>query len=162
MGDDSSVLEDDWEGIIVSLPMFNGLPKIHKSPWGIRPVIPCHSVVQGPVSEFLSKILKTLLVDHPQILTSTKELVSALESGVRDKLSRLSPPQWRNNIYICTADIEGFYTNVPISDCELKLEDLILEHFSRRTHELRVKAEFIKTLFSIQQDNLVFRAKVEW
>jgi hypothetical protein len=161
MGDDGSVLEDDWEGIIVSLPMFNGLPKIHKSPWGIRPVIPCHSVAQGPVSEFLSKILKTLLVDHPQILTSTKELVSALESGVRDKLSRLSPPQWRNNVYICTADIEGFYTNVPISDCELKLEDLILEHFGRRTRESRVKAEFIKTLFSIQQDNLVFRAKVD-
>jgi hypothetical protein len=37
MGDDGSVLEDDWEGIIVSLLIFNGLPKIHKSPWGIRP-----------------------------------------------------------------------------------------------------------------------------
>ena len=54
---DSLVQEDDWESLIVAIPIFNGLPKIHKTPWGIRPVIPCHSVVQGPVSEFLSKIL---------------------------------------------------------------------------------------------------------
>ena len=67
---DEVTLPDDLESTIVSLPVFNGLPKIHKTPWGIRPVIPCHSVVQGPVSEFLSKILKTLLADHPQILTS--------------------------------------------------------------------------------------------
>ena len=85
-----NVLPDDWEATVVALPVFNGLPKIHKSPWGIRPVVPCHSVVQGPVSEFLSKILKTLLGDHPQILTSTKELVFNLETACRDKLRRLS------------------------------------------------------------------------
>jgi hypothetical protein len=157
---DGTVLEDDWESVIVSLPMFNGLPKIHKSPWGIRPVIPCHSVAQGPVSEFLSCILKTLLADHPQILTSTKELVHNLETSVKDKLSRLSTPHWRDNIYICTADIEGFYTNVPIGDCEAKLKDLVFDHFGSNTRESRVKAEFVRELFSIQQDNLVFRAKV--
>src|SRR5258706_11871586 len=86
----SLVQEDDWEQMIVSLPVFNGLPKIHKSPWGIRPVIPCHSVVHGPVTEFLSCILKTLLADHPQILTSTKELVYNLEYACRDKLAKLS------------------------------------------------------------------------
>jgi len=32
---DGTLLEDDWETITVSLPVFNGLPKIHKSPWGI-------------------------------------------------------------------------------------------------------------------------------
>ena len=75
-------VEDDWESLVLSLLVFNGLPKIHKTPWGIRPVIPCHSVVQGPASEFLSKILKTLLVDHQQILTSTKELVYYLETSL--------------------------------------------------------------------------------
>ena len=84
---DSLVLEDDWETIVLPLPVFNGLPKIHKTPWGIRPVIPCHSVTQGPVSEFLSCVLKTLLADHPQILTSMKELVHAFEFKLRDKLA---------------------------------------------------------------------------
>jgi hypothetical protein len=51
---DKRIAVDVWEETIISLPIFNGLPKIHKTPWGIRPVIPCHSVVQGPVSEFLS------------------------------------------------------------------------------------------------------------
>jgi hypothetical protein len=103
--DDGSILDDDWEALIVNLPIFNGLPKIHKSPWGICPVIPCHSVMQGPVSEFLSVILKTLLVDHPQILTSTKELVHNLETSVHDKLSCLTVPKWHGNVYICTTDI---------------------------------------------------------
>jgi len=157
--EDDIVREDDWESLIVAIPVFNGLPKIHKSPWGIRPVIPCHSVVQGPVSEFLSKILKTLLADHPQILTSTKELVHNLEFGLREKLARLSPLQWRNNVFICTADIEGFYTNVPIDDCDLKLRDLIAHKFGR-TRAGRVKADYIRALFSTQQNNLIFRAQI--
>ena len=156
-----NVLPDDWETTVVALPVFNGLPKIHKSPWGIRPVVPCHSVVQGPVSEFLSKILKTLLGDHPQILTSTKELVFNLETACRDKLRRLLTLQWRNNMYICTADIEGFYTNVPIQDCTAKLRELVYDHFGRGTRETRVKADFISELFSVQQDNLIFKAKVD-
>ena len=32
---DSLVQQDDWESFIVTIPIFNGLPKIHKSPWGI-------------------------------------------------------------------------------------------------------------------------------
>jgi hypothetical protein len=155
------VLPDKWDEIIVSLPIFNGLPKIHKTPWGIRPVIPCHSVVQGPVSEFLSVILKTLLADHPQILTSTKELVHCLETATADKLRRLSPVQWRNNVYICTADIEGFYTNVPIQDCRAKLRDLVMDHFrDGDKRSTRVKADFIDELFSTQQDDLIFKAKI--
>ena len=116
--------------------------------------------MQGLVSKFLSVILKTLLAGHPQILTSTKELVHCLETSVHGKLACLSSLQWHNNIYICTADIEGFYTNVPITNCELKLEDLVLDHFGKGTRESRVKAAFVKELFSVQQDDLVFTAKV--
>ena len=156
---DSLVLEDDWETVVLPLPVFNGLPKIHKTPWGIRPVIPCHSVAQGPVSEFLSCILKTLLVDHPQILTSTKELVHAFEFELHDKLARFSDLQWKNHVFICTADIEGFYTNVPIKDCALKLRDLIAHKFGRGRAR-RVKADFVQELFSVQQDDLIFRAQI--
>ena len=157
--EDDVVLEDDWESTVLTIPIFNGFPKIHKSPWGIRPVIPCHSVVQGPVSEFLSCILKDLLADYPQILTSTKELVHSFEFELRDKLSRLSQFQWRKCVFICTADIEGFYTNVPIDDCALKLRDMIGHKFGRNRAG-RVKADFISELFSIQQNDLIFRAQV--
>ena len=117
-------------------------------------------MIQGPVSQFLSLILKTLLVDHLQILTSTKELVCSLETDVHSKLAGLSPTEWWNNVYICTADIEGFYTNIPISECTSKLEDLVLEHFGHDLRSSRVKAHFVKELFSVQQDHLIFRCKV--
>ena len=156
---DELVLEDDWEAFIATIPVFNGLPKIHKSPWGIRPVIPCHSVAQGPVSEFLSKILKTLLADHLQILTSTKELVHNLEYACRHKLANLSTLQWHRNVFICTADIKGFYTNVPIQDCTLKLRDLVYHCFGWDCAR-RVKADYICNLFSVQQDDLIFRAQI--
>jgi len=57
------------------------------------------------------------------------------------------------------ADIEGFYTNVPIKDCALKLRDLVAHKFGRGRAG-RVKADYISTLFSIQQNNLVFRAQI--
>jgi len=57
------------------------------------------------------------------------------------------------------ADIEGFYTNVPIKDCDLKLRDLIAHKFGRGRAG-RVKADYIRTLFLTQQNNLVFRAQI--
>ena len=115
--------------------------------------------MQGLVSKFLSKILKTLLADHLQILTSTKELVHDFEHACHDKLAKLSALQWCNNVFIATADIEGFYTNVPITDCTLKLRDLVFHKFSRNRSG-KVKADYICELFSIQQDDLIFRAQI--
>src|SRR5258708_9903637 len=107
----------------------------------------------------MSKILNTLLGDDPQILSSPKELVDNLGQHCRYKLSKLSALQWRRNVFLCTADIEGFYTNVPIKDCTLKLRDLVYHHFGRdRTG--RVKADYICELFSVQQDDLIFSAQI--
>jgi len=85
--------------------------------------------------------------------------VHAFKFELRDKLVRLSELQWRKHIFLCTADIEGFYTNVPLQDCTLKLRDLIAMKFGwSRTG--RVKADFITELFSIQQEDLIFRAQI--
>ena len=118
-----------------------------------------HPLYGAPPTTQGAKILKTLLADNPQILTSTKELVHNLKTGVCDKLHRLSLLQYRKHIFICTADIEGFYTNVPIEDCTAKLRDLVVDHFGRGTCSSKVKADFVNELFSIEQ-NLVFHCKV--
>jgi hypothetical protein len=150
---------DKWEELVVTLPIFNGLPKIHKTPWGIRPVVPCHSVIQGPCSEILSKILKGLHGDHPQILTSTRDLVHLIEGGLNPKLHNMTHLMWRDRVFICTADIEGFYVNVPIVDCRNKLSELILDHFGR-DREGKIKSDYVLALFDIQQNNLVMKAKI--
>jgi hypothetical protein len=150
---------DKWDELVVTLPIFNGLPKIHKTPWGIRPVVPCHSVIQGPCSEILSKILKGLHGDHPQILTSTRDLVHLIEGGLNPKLRNMTHLMWRDRVFICTADIEGFYVNVPIVDCRNKLSELILDHFGR-DREGKIKSDYVLALFDIQQNNLVMKAKI--
>ena len=83
----------------------------------------------------------------------------AFEYELCPKLATFSSLQWRSSVFICTADIEGFYTNVPIQDCTIKLRDLIAHKFGRG-HSRRVKADFVQELFSIQQDNLIFRAQI--
>jgi hypothetical protein len=152
--------EDDFEKMSVALPVFNGLPKIHKTPWKIHPVVPCHSVIQGPASEFLSKVLKTLLPDYPQILTATKELVHTFEVLAMPKLKSLPRNVWNNKLYLVTADIEGFYTNVPIEKCRSCLCQMLDDKYGH-TRSGRVKRDFIIELFDVQQKTLIMKAQID-
>jgi hypothetical protein len=104
--------------------------------------------------------LKTLLGDHPQILTSTKELVHSFETALKPKLRVMTNGQWRDRVFICTADIEGFYTNVPIKLCREKLGDLVKQKYGK-TREGKVKADYVMSLFDVQQNNLIMRAQIE-
>jgi hypothetical protein len=151
--------DEKWDELVIQLPVFTGLPKIHKTPWGIRPVVPCHSVIQGPASEFLSTVLKTLLPEFPQILTNTKELVHHIESSANPKFKKFTPYSWNRKVFICTADIEGFYTNVPIDTCRAKIGELALEIFGN-TRSGKTKALWLMELFDVQQKTLVMRAKI--
>jgi len=119
---------DGWiDDLEITIPLFNGLPKIHKTPWAIRPIVPCHSVIQQPASQMLSIILKTFLPRFPWILISSKHLCRDIEGIVNPKLRLLSKPTWKNKVFICSADIGGFYTNVNIQDCSARLRKLAEE-----------------------------------
>ena len=50
--------------------------------------------------------------------------------------------------------------NVPIQDCTSKLRDLVFDHFGCISRDSKVKADFISELFSVQQDDLIFKCKV--
>jgi hypothetical protein len=43
------------------IPKFYGIPKIHKTPVKMRPIIPCHSAVMNPAAKYVSKKLKPLI-----------------------------------------------------------------------------------------------------
>jgi hypothetical protein len=150
---------DGWiDGLVLTIPLFNGLPKIHKTPWAIRPIVPCHSVIQQPASQMLSIILKTFLPRFPQILVSSKHLCRDIEGIVNPRLRSLSKPSWRNKVFICSADIGGFYTNVNIQDCSVRLRSLAREVYSD-TDRGDEKAQLVTDLFHAQQDTLIFRVK---
>jgi hypothetical protein len=56
------------------MPVFYGIPKIHKEPVKMRPIIPCHSAIQNPAAKYISKKLKPLVEAAPTILKGTKDL----------------------------------------------------------------------------------------
>lgn len=54
----SNITKDDQAPFI---PNFKGLPKIHKMPRGMRPIIDCHFCLQGPAAKYVSKCLKPII-----------------------------------------------------------------------------------------------------
>ena len=60
------------------VPVFYGIPKIHKQPVKMRPIIPCYSVTQHPAAKYVSKILKPIIQLAPTILHGSKDLVIKL------------------------------------------------------------------------------------
>ena len=61
-------------------------------------------------------------------------------------------------MFICTADIGRFYTNVDIQDCSVRLRSLAEEEYGD-TDRGDEKVKLITDLFHAQQDTLIFRVK---
>jgi hypothetical protein len=87
-----------------TLPRFSGLPKIHKNPWRVRPIVPCHSNMQAPAAKFISKMLKPLVNERPYVLRGSKDLAQRLTSLILPKGKK---------VWIVTGDIVAFYPNIP-------------------------------------------------
>ncbi|KAH0592128.1 hypothetical protein MHUMG1_10178 [Metarhizium humberi] len=94
------------------LPQFHAIPKVHKNPWTLRPIVPSHSWVTSCVSTVLDHLLQPILKQIPWIVSSSKEVIVRLQEV------KLNPgkPLW-----ILTGDVVSFYTNIPIEECELIL-----------------------------------------
>ena len=90
------------------VPVFYGIPKIHKLPVKMRPIIPCHSAIQNPAAKFCSKKLKPLVKAAQTIIHGTKDLAQ--------KLSKLQIDRHRRK-YIVTGDVVAYYPNIPIDHC---------------------------------------------
>ena len=87
-----------------NLPKFHGLPKVHKEPWALRPIVPCHSYPLTNASKALSQALKPLIQESPWILESTQDLARTLEGIKLDQ----SKKYW-----LCTGDVTAMYPNIP-------------------------------------------------
>ena len=91
-----------------AVPQFYGIPKIHKEPVKMRPIIPCHSAIQNPAAKYVSKRLKPLVKAAPSIIHGSKDMAL--------KLSRLTLKPGKS-WYICTGDVIAYYPNIPIDHC---------------------------------------------
>jgi hypothetical protein len=102
------------------IPTFYGIPKIHKVPTKMRPIIPCHSAIMNPAAKFASKRLKPIVESAPTVIHGTKDLAQKL-SKLRIDPSR----QW----WIVTGDVVAFYPNIPLRQCLNIVSELHFDHY---------------------------------
>ena len=99
------------------IPEFHAIPKVHKSPWKLRPIIPSHSWATRRASEVSDFILRELhKQEFPWIVDSTKEVISRLEKKTVVR---------SDNVWLVTGDVEAFYTNVSVADTIDQIEVLL-------------------------------------
>ena len=102
------------------IPTFYGIPKIHKVPTKMRPIIPCHTAIMNPAAKFVSKRLKPIVESAPTIIHGTKDLAQKLS-----KLNIDPSRKW----YIVTGDVVAFYPNIPLTQCLDIVKELHFEHY---------------------------------
>lgn len=138
------------------LPTFYGIPKIHKSPWTLRPIVPTHAWLTANIGKVVDHLLQPIMrSSFPWILESTKQLVRAI-STMRDK--RLP-----DTVFI-TGDVSAMYTNISqqgiIEALKKTFETFNMDEtfFSRKTEKFLLEAvTFINSHCFFQYRGLRFR-----
>ena len=87
-----------------NVPKFHGLPKVHKDPWALRPIVPCHSYATSNSSKVLSMMLKYRVRESLWILESTQDLARILENVI-------VPPG--KTYWLASGDVTAMYPNIP-------------------------------------------------
>jgi hypothetical protein len=85
------------------LPRFHGIPKIHKNPWKLRPIVPMHSYVTSRLALILHHMLLPVQRSFNWICESSRNLASE----VADFNKSLS-----TSTRLHTGDVTGMYTNI--------------------------------------------------
>ena len=86
-----------------TIPIFHGIPKIHKNPWKIRPIVPMHSYVLGPLARILHAMLLPVQRSFYWICESSRNLCSE----VADYNKRA-----KTSTRLHSGDVTGMYTNI--------------------------------------------------
>jgi hypothetical protein len=125
------------------LPVFYGIPKIHKKPTKMRPIVPCHSAMQNPAAKYVSKHLKPMLEKRPFILKGTKDLACALSE------MQFVPGR---KMFLVSYDIVAFYPNVPTNTCLDEIRTWWKEEMNPST----IERVMMRQAMNVSSLNLIF------
>lgn len=89
------------------IPIFHGIPKIHKNPWKIRPIVPMHSYVLGPLGRILHAMLLPVQRSFSWICESSRNLCSEVADFNKSNT---------NPVRLHTGDVVSMYTNIKWRD----------------------------------------------
>ena len=90
------------------IPRFYGIPKIHKNPMRMRPIVPCHQAMQNPAAKYVSKNLKPVVEQLPYVIKGTKDMATKLAKLTLDP---------RRKFFLVGFDLVAFYTNIDLQYC---------------------------------------------
>lgn len=116
------------------IPEFHAIPKVHKTPWALRPIVPSHSWVTSRVSEVIDYLCRPLLENMPWVVNSTKQVVNNL-SQVRAN---------SDNVWICTGDVVAFYTNIDALECAAVVAGAWKRYFPESKIDKNIIAKMIR------------------
>lgn len=125
------------------VPEFHCIPKVHKNPWTLRPIVPSHSWVTTSTSEVLDHLLQPLLKHFPWVVASSKDVIQKIEE-VRVVENK---PVW-----IMTGDVTSFYTNIPPAECA----KAIAGAWKLYQHSSSITAASIRKMVEFVMDNNFF------
>lgn len=101
------------------VPKFHGIPKIHKNPWKLRPIVPMHSYVTSPLAIILHHMLLPIQRKFSWICESSRTLASE----VADYNKHISTPT-----RLHTGDVTAMYTSIKWEHFGPALARLLRDH----------------------------------
>jgi hypothetical protein len=132
------------------IPIFYGLPKVHKTPFSLRPVVSTSGSLLAIFSTWLDFKMKDLL---PYVLSYTKNS----ESIIKD-LQHLHLPE---EALLFTADAKSMYTNIDSNTGITSIRDFITTNISQLPQDFPTDL-FLQTLKIVMENNVFEFAGSYW
>jgi hypothetical protein len=125
------------------IPRFHVIPKVHKSPWSSRPIIPSHSWITSKASEVVDYYLQPVIKRTWPILDSTRSFVTTLRDATKDiDLT---------DCWLLTGDVTAMYTNIPPDDAISAVTEILTEE--RKKHRSNTSEGLIALLQFVLKNN---------
>ena len=136
----------------VDWPQFHIIPKVHKEPWGWRPIVPAHSSPTTRLSKVADLALSKILPRYPHLIRSTAEWVKAFHQG----LEKRNP--FRQTCLV-TGDVVAFYTNIDTNRIHSSMEALLRGSgiTAERANAIALLFELVTHQNFFQVDEYIFR-----
>lgn len=117
-----------------TIPAFHAIPKVHKTPWALRPIVPSHSWVTSCLSQVVDHLCRPILQHLPWVVDSSKQVINNLEGISTDS----------DDVWICTGDVVAFYTNIDSEDCARVVAAAYSYYFPKSRVHGQTLAQMIK------------------
>jgi hypothetical protein len=132
------------------LPVFYGLPKVHKTPMSLRPVVSCINSLLSVFSTWLDFKMKALL---PLIQSYTKNSTAVIQD-----LKSLHLPE---NVLIFTADAKSMYTNIDTTTGVNTFKEFLVENADKLPKDFPTSL-FLHILEIVMRNNIFSFGETYW